>query len=431
MSSSTSNFNPAIGPEGVAVAASGTESTASQLGINHAEPRRLFANLLLAIILVSLLSMGLVRVFYEYIDANKGGVLGRVHQAQLALERITSEPDDLVMFYGSSMTQAGFSPRKFDKEVNSLNESTSGKNIKSFNFGFGGLNPYFQDLLSRRIAEGFQAKDKRLKLAMIEFNPFQSTKARWQGAASSLDSFVTMLATDKEMLAMALDDVTRGVRLFNIKYVRNQISAEMITSYYGHELFPPERKQVFKEAEAVVKEKRALGKQISEAFEREYPNYQGEQWSYDWQGGGTIPEERSSETLALVKEYSAVAYTDVYMKNDRLSRIRSADIEGLDFEPLLIESFINTVKNFQSISDKVAVIMLPRNSRWIQYSPETQARLDAAVAQIEAATGVKVVDHQQLEGIDDKMFRDTTHLDRYTGDIAYTDILIRDFGRAL
>jgi hypothetical protein len=205
----------------------------------------------------------------------------------------------------------------------------------------------------------------------------------------------------------------------------------MITSYYGHELFPPERKQVFKEDEAVVKEKRALGKQISEAFEREYPNYQGEDWFYDWQGGGTIPEERSSETLALFKEYSAVAYTDAYMKNDRLSRIRSADIEGLDFEPLLIESFINTVKNFQSISDKVAVIMLPRNSRWIQYSPETQARLYAAVAQIEAATGVKVVDHQQLEEIDDSMFRDTTHLDRYTGDIAYTDILIRDFGRTL
>lgn len=424
MSSSTSNFNPAIAPEAMSV----TDNATSQA---DAEPRRIFVKILLAITLVSLLSMGLVRFFLELNDANKAGVLGRVHQAQLALERITAEPHDLVMFYGSSMTQAGFSPRKFDREVNSLNESPSGKNIKSFNFGFGGLNPYFQDLLSRRIAEGFVAKDKRLKLAMIEFNPFQSTKARWQGSITSLDSFVTMLATDKEMLAMALDDVTRGVRLFNIKYVRNQISAEMITSYYGHGLFPPERQQVFNEDEAVVKAKRALEKQLAEAFEREYPDYQGEEWFYDWQGGGTIPEERSSETLALFKQYSATAYTEAHMKNDRLSRIESADIEGLDFEPLLIESFINTVKNFQSMSDKVAVIMLPRNSRWIHYSLETQARLYAAVAQIEAATGVKIVDHQQLEGIDESMFRDTTHLDRYTGDIAYTDILIRDFGRSL
>jgi hypothetical protein len=421
MSSSTSNFDPLDCVD--TGAATGIHSQDSERALDaDGQSRWIFLRIVLAIVLVSVCAMGLVRVFLDANQANKSGILGRVAEAQAALGRITAEPHELVIFFGSSMTQAGFSPRQFDEAVKG-----AGHDIKSFNFGFGGLNPYFQDYLSRRIAEAFKASDRRLKLAMIEFNPFQSTKVRWQGAESSLDSFITMLATDEELLQLTLDDVTRGVRLFNIKYVRNQVSAEMITSYFAEGLFPAQREQVFKDDEGTVAARKALEKQLNEAFKREYPDFKGEEWSYDWQGGGTIPEERSAETLALFEQYNRVAYTDAYMQNDRLSRIRSADIEDLVFEPRLIESFIGIVKNFQSISDRVEVIMLPRNSRWIQYSPQARARLDAAVAQIAAATGVQMVDHQLVEGIDESMFRDTTHLDRYKGDVAYTQILVREF----
>ncbi len=130
-------------------------------------------------------------------------------------------------------------------------------------------------------------------------------------------------------------------------------------------------------------------------------------------------------------KYYAVSQTEARMKNDRLSRIRSADIEALHLEPLLVESFINVVKNFQSFSDKVEVVMLPKNSRYIHYSPAAKKRLAQAIKQIEKATGIKIKNHQDIEEVNADMFRDTTHLSRYRGDIAYTDFLFKQYAAQL
>ena len=137
----------------------------------------------LALGLAMLAAMLLVRVILISMGANAQGILGRVTESREALTQVVKEPNELVMVYGSSMTQAGFSPRQFDTELAKM-----GKDITSFNYGFGGLNPFFQDYLSRRIAEQFENNDRRLKLAMIEFNPFQTTSVRWNRAESVVDS---------------------------------------------------------------------------------------------------------------------------------------------------------------------------------------------------------------------------------------------------
>lgn len=388
--------------------------------------RKIYLKITLAIAIAMGLSVVILRGFLELNDASKEGILGRVVQAQNALPKIVKEPQDLVIFFGSSMTRAGFSARKFDKDINAL-----GSNVKSFNFGFGGLNPYFQDFLSRRIGENFIDNDRRLKLALIEFNPFQTTQTRWRRAKFTVDSFLTMLATDKELYQIAKTDLTRGIRLFNIKYIRNDVSAEMITSYYGRELFPPKQIERFKDDEATIASAREIGAELNELFEKEYPDYKGEDWYYPWQGAGTIPEERSEHTLRQFREFYRVTQTEASMKNDRLSRIRSADIEEMHFEPQLVESFIQMVKNFQRFSDKVEVVMLPRNTRWIHYSEEGKTRLAKAIKQIESATGITIASHQELEEIDPDMFRDSTHLARYTGDIVYTDFLVKQYAKDL
>ena len=410
MNSSTSNSN----------------RSANSQKITTMTTRKIYAKTILALGLSMAASMGLIHVLLESNDVNKRGILGRVIEAQLALPRIIEEPHDLVMFYGSSMTRAGFSPRQFDRSL-----ALQGKDVKSFNFGFGGLNPYFQDLLSRRIAEQFSSSGRQLKLVMIEFNPFQATQTRWNRAKPSVDSFLTMLANNDELMEIAKDDITRGIRLFNIKYVRNNISAEMITSYYGREIFPQERHQEFKDDEQTIAERRRLGELLNKQFEKEYPDYVEEEWKYSWQGGGTIPEERSAETLAIFEQYYAVSHTDARMKNYRLDRIHSADIEELNFETLLIEHFIRVVKNFQGISDNVEVIMLPKNSKWIHYSPGARKRLAAAVKQIENATGVTLRNHQDIPEITPSMYRDATHLSRYHGDVPYTKYLIKEFSMLL
>ena len=397
-------------------------SNSNQQGKSPMTSQKLYGKAMLAIGLCMALALLSIHFILQGMGANSQGVLGRVTESRAALPKIVKEPNEVVMFFGSSMTRAGFSPRKFDADL-----AEQGKQVKSFNFGFGGLNPYFQDFLSRRIADEFNKENRKIKLAMIEFNPFQTTQTRWNNASPVLDSFLTLLASDAELMQIAKTDLTRGIRLFNIKYLRGTISAQMITSFFARELFPPQAHQTFKDNDEIIAERRRLGRLLGEKFDEEYPNYKGEEWSYDWQGGGTMPQERSAETLAIFNDYYRVTQTDNAMKNDRLSRIRSADIEELNFEPLLVEHFINIVKNFQRVSQNVEVMMLPKNSKWIKTTPEGEKRLAAVVKQIEEATGIKMQNHQNLPQITPNMYRDTTHLSRYRGDIAYTDFLVEHY----
>lgn len=397
-------------------------SNSNPLSTEPMTARKLYGKAVIAIGLSLLVAMVIIRLILISMGANSQGVLGRVTESRAALQQIVNEPNDLVMFFGSSMTRAGFSPRQFDAGMADMS-----KKVTSFNYGFGGLNPYFQDFLSRRIVEEFQDNDRRFKLTMIEFNPFQATTTRWNRAKPVLDSFLTLLASDQELLALAQQDITRGVRLFNIKYLRGNISAEMFTSFFGREIFPPQRGRRFQDDEETIAERRRLGRLLNQQFDKEYPNHIDSAWSYEWRGAGTIPEERSAETMDLFDAYYAVSQTDAMMKNDRLSRIRSADIEELNFEPLLVEHFINIIKNFQQVSDNLEVIMLPKNAKWIKTTPEADRRLAEVVRQIEQATGIKIKDHQQIPEITSDMYRDTTHLSRYRGDIAYTDYLLKQY----
>ena len=399
-----------------------SNSNADPKSIKVMTSHKLYGKLILVIGSCLLLAMVLVQFILAEMGAKSQGVIGRVLESKAALQQIIAEPNDLVLFYGSSMTRAAFSACQFDTDLAQL-----GKTVKSFNFGFGGLNPYFQDFYSRRITEDFKVSERKIKLTMIEFNPFQATQTRWHRAAPVVDSFLTLLATDPELIKIAEDDVTRAIRLLTIKYLRNNISAEMITSVLGREIFPPTQHQRFKDNENIIAERRRLGNLLNDKFEQEYPHYQPSQWSYEWQGAGTIPEERTAETLALFNDYYAVTQTDNQMKNDRLSRIRSADIEDLNCEPLFIEHFINIVKNFQQVSDSVEIIMLPKNSQWIKTSDAADLRLIEVVQYIEQATGLKIKNHQNITEITPAMYRDTTHLSRYRGDVAYTNYLLKEY----
>ena len=170
----------------------------------------------------------IVRLFTNAFDASAETIMARVMEARAALPRIVQEERPLVMVFGSSMTHAAFGARQFDREM-----AERGIEIKSFNFGFGGLNPYFQDYLSRRIRDAFVENDRRLELVLIEFTPLQNTTARWNGAQPAVDSYVTMLADGSDIWEIIKKDPGRGIRAAEIKYLRNDISAEMTTWFFG------------------------------------------------------------------------------------------------------------------------------------------------------------------------------------------------------
>jgi len=390
---------------------------------NAISSRRIYARILLAILIGITIALGMVRGFVIANGVSGQSLLSRVIEAQDAIPQIADEENDLVMLFGSSMTQAGFSPREFD-----LGLAEKGIATTSFNYGFGGLNPMFQEYLSRRIVESFKAEDRRLKLVMIEFNPFQMTITRRQRAVALEDSYIAMLASPGELLDILLEDPERGLRMLEIRYLRDGISAEMITTFFWAEPFQaPFVGTNLVEEEGVEERLNEVLAGMDEAFEVEYPDYDGSDWYYPWRGGGTNKSERSPETLALVDEYYRLTQTDYQMSDDRLSRIATADIENLDFDPDLVEAFIALVKNFQQIADHVEIVMLPKNTDWIRNPPEAIARQAAVVERIRRETGVPLRDFQVTDAVSNSMFGDTTHLNRYQGAVAFTHLLVKEY----
>ncbi|MEM1204253.1 MAG: hypothetical protein AAGN66_13565 [Acidobacteriota bacterium] len=389
--------------------------------------RPVFLRIFLACVLGMGASMGLVRLFTFAMDANAETILGRVLEAMDALPQIVAEEDELVMVYGSSMVDAGFSARQFDRQL-----AQRGVEVKSFNFGFGGLNPFFQDYLARRIRGAFEAEDRRLGLTIIELNPFQITEARWRGAQPVIDSYLAVLASPREVWEMTREDPARGIRILNIHFLRDDISAEVITWFFGRGLRPPRPRSDLPRDEAKEERLQEVKELLDGRFEEDYPDFpEGTRWWYPWQGAGTLPEERSEETVALITESHALRRQARRMDNDKLNRIACCDIEGLHFEDELVEAFIRTVQSFQEISDQVEIVLLPRNTDWIHYSEDARGRLDAMIQRVSDGTGLPVRDFQDLDVITPEMFRDTTHLSRYEGDIAFTEFLVDTYEETL
>ena len=387
---------------------------------------KVYLKIFLTVTLGMGVALGLVRLFAMANDASGDTILSRVNEARAALPRIVEEKDDLVIVFGSSMTHAGFAARHFDNEL-----AKKGIRVKSFNFGFGGLNPFFQDFLSRRIRDAFQEKDRRLELAVIEFVPFQATKSRWNGAQPVIDSFLTLLATPEEIWQITKADPERGFQMLNIHYLRDSISAEMITHFFGRSLMERGPRSDTPEDDQVVQRRRELGEKLGELFEAECPGFQDADWHYDWQGAGPLREERSEETLAIFPEYYEAGRTTRRMENDRLQRISCCDIEELYFEEELVAGFIRVVENFKQFSDHVEVVLFPRNTEWIHYSPEAQQRLNQVLDRIRAETGVRVRDYQLLESVTPDLYSDTTHLARYSGEVVFTEHLAEEFAPIL
>ena len=389
------------------------------MNLSTSSSKRIFSMIVLSIVVGMAASMAIVRLIVDANVSSGETALGRVMEAKASLPVIMEEENDLVMFFGSSKVLAGFSPRQFDNELAGHDIRT-----KSFNFGFGGLNPLLQEYLSSRVQESFLNSDRRLKLAMIEFNPFQTTTTRRNGAREVEDSFITLLASQAELVDIAVSDPERGIRLLGIRNFRNSISAEMITSKLARRLQSFDQDMSLSDDDIIGSPRFILHEELAIRFEQDYPDHEDDRWSYEWQGGVTIPSERSAETVEMYIEYDALGRTPERMQQDLQGRIDSADIIDLNFSPELVDAFIGVVRNLQEISDNVEVVLLPKNEKWIKNPPEAIARLDRVLDRISRETGVTIRSFQDIKQVTPEMFADTTHLQHYTGAVVFTSALV-------
>ena len=82
------------------------------------------------------------------------------------------------------------------------------------------------------------------------------------------------------------------------------VSAEMVTTYFGRELFPGPRWQVYEDDENTQAERRQLRTMLLEQFDKQFPNYENANWSYERQGGDWL--ERIKTTVEAENRLTAV-----------------------------------------------------------------------------------------------------------------------------
>lgn len=358
-----------------------------------------------------------------------GGLNSRTLSMIEYLPEIAAAPPErrLVMVFGSSMVQRGFDPLVFDAQM-----AAEGLPVTSYNYGLGNLNPRFQRILTRRIREAFERDERRLALALVEFNPFQTTVRRNESTRITDEQNIAILSTPAELWRRTLADPSSGARMFVIRYFRKGYSAELLTSLpqlIGAGVDPAIAASA--EYQAAERRRAAATRRFQTSLAQDdYPPSAMPGWDPALRGGQANLALVSPETRAALAEAQAAQLHPLLMRLDLQERIDTADILGLGFDETLIAAFIEMVRDFQAIADTVEVVLLPRNAEYVVYTPDVQARLDALKRRIADETGAAVRDHQRLEGIETRHFADSTHLNS-VGIDTYTRALAADYAGVL
>ena len=329
-----------------------------------------------------------------------------------------------VLFFGSSTVEAGFEPHRFDNAL-----LAQGEDVISYNYGVPNLNPEYQALIARRIRSSFEGADEQLALTLIEFNPFQTTKTRKLLGDAKRDQSQAVLMSVDELLEVTLRDPGRGLQLLTIRFLRGGLSAELLTSEIAEELV--KSPSLSAELER-ARQSRYESLQLFLATLPENSDYFGDEaWDRSLRGGRADKGKLSDDSLVALNSYSSSYRHSELMRNDLQRRVVQGDILDLDFHEELILAFIEMVNTLSSVSDQIEILLMPRNTQWISYTPEVQNKLEELMQRISDATGVNVRNWQDDSRITPEDFTDTTHLSFTTGIDRFTDLLVEEYGERL
>jgi hypothetical protein len=377
-----------------------------------------------AILVGGLLAVRLTTVAAERYLPDPFGIV-RLKTALRALPAIAAEPGDLVLFLGSSKVELGFSPDVFDTRMRE-----HGHELVTFNLGIGNMNPSNQVIFARRVRAALEARGTRSRLTLIELNPFQTTEARREVDERLAQQILSILATPRSIASEALGDPTRAARTFVIRYLRDGVAAEAITAVFGFGVEAlggavplgvreePERPP---HVQAILEEREELAFELYGEMRR-YPDlWPLGSWQLEWRGG--LPTEFPPELLEPVDALMKNLAHPTTLQDDLEHRIRCCDILELHFDEGLVGDFIAMVKELKPVSERVAVVLMPKNYEWVKNPPEALERQQRVLERIERETGVSVVDFQHLPDLDSSQFFDVTHLTPHEGRLTFSRYL--------
>jgi hypothetical protein len=356
--------------------------------------------------------------------------IARIQAAQSALPDIAAAPGPKAILFGSSMVDFGFAPEVFDARL-----AESGIEMTSYNYGIGNMNPNLQLVLARRLRAEFEARGERVDLMLVEFNPFQATEKRRRWNAPIHEAILSVVSPPRELWSQLFNDPERGVRLFTIKYLRDGMTAEANTMGLGYGVeaiadllgLDDSDEMRSEEYRRVLDEREEMGMELFWRAREEMPDVGPGDWSLKTRGAAPRPEALSPETVDLLARLMKNLQYPESRRADLEDRIRCCDVLDLHFDEGLVRDFIAMVRELGAISDRIEVVLLPKNYDWVRNPPEALARQQAVLERIERETGARVSDYQYRPEIDERYFWDVTHLTIYEGQDRFTTLLADDW----
>lgn len=375
-------------------------------------------------------AVGLVNWLTRSAESSAGDIFGiqRIRSVIESMDYMAEVDGDTALFVGSSLVKDGFSPRVFDAAL----AQASGSRVTSFNVGMGNMKPSYQKILVRRMAETFALHQRNAALTLIEFNPFLVTDARQQFRPFMTEQIQAVLMSPDEVMDTLWDDPERFARLVSIKYLRNGVSAEAITGgvrfLVGQaQAQAPMMNQLTDDQLKHIQQLSEFRSELNKYIYQEHPvTKKSHVWNPLTQGGLIDMMDLSPQAQALAAKISGEMRHPKALEMDLAGRIQCCDIENLSFNDKLIDEFVDTVKSAQRFSDRVEIVVMPRNRKWVQPSPEGQQRLAQMLAHLQQVTGVTVRNYQEHEAFDESAFYDVTHLSMDSGRPLFSTILAQD-----
>jgi hypothetical protein len=299
------------------------------------------------------------------------------------------------------MVEDGFSPGDFDDRLGEHRLATT-----SFNFACHRMTPALLRLLSRRAVEDLSAREVKVDAIYLEFAPHMATRrmvAR-SGEPSANARHAASLLRTKDLLSMTWrspESVAQTGGLWLLGWHRpGELTRSLADRFFDPpaELTDPTIMSQLRElrADPVAKRMRRRG-------------FTAAAWDSDRRGETfrlTAPDE-----IALVDRMNALGRIEADPRENRVM-IDRYDWLDLDFDPDQIEDFIAAFDELRRLSDRVYVLVMPRQPQF--RTPTTEAHLQALCRRFRDR-GMPVVSFFESPAFSSADFKDSAHLKHHSG----------------
>jgi hypothetical protein len=333
-----------------------------------------------------------------------------------ALPAVQAEKDHrLVLFFGSSMIEDGFSTVAFDGWLDQHGVATT-----SFNLGCRLVGPDLLHLLAKRTAKVLGTRGVKADAVYLEFPPHLATRRTIRERTSiranaPRRSLVSDSADELHFLTTFPDVFFResAVRLLG-----NRVTGELKGTVSSRLIQPvSDRSELAKQMKALR----------SSPLAEKMRQRESRAPAWDPSVRGDTPGPMGEEERALVRRQ--IANRAVTDPDNVHTFTEQFDFFDLDFDPALIDELVAAYAVFHEIAERVYVVLLPRESEFPP-SPVGKGRLSAVLERFrrEGIPLVNTFDDPSFVRTD---FAYLNHLNHHVGRDKFSTLLAGHFAKQL